>query len=268
MGEGQSVSDVLEQPPLSDQVEQIKAIRDTGSLQFHIGSCQFRKQFGKLIWKKLARLAPTRPSEQPIVTAYPIKSTPQRGCVYSGKTHGLRTGPGRLAGPAGAQPPQSSLLAASRQLALLEARSSRHAPWDSTQYAVRGTKYSVRSIRSVQYPARSIQYTQYTVSIRRTGHSVESKDACRMQHAECTVRSYKSQRALCILQSAQSIQCTPLSAHYTVRSGTVHTVHLQIGQYATDSAQHTVHSIISALCAVHSIQLALPSVQHTVCSTQ
>lgn len=188
-----------------------------------------------------------------------------------GKTHGLRTGPGGLAGPAGAQPPQSSLLAASRQLALLEARSSRHTPWDSTQYAVRGTtKYSVRSIRSVQYPARSIQYTQYAVSIRRTGHSVESKDACRMQHAECTVRSYKSQRALCILQSAQSIQCTPLSAHYTMRSVTVHTVHTACSrQYAVrrtqfGSTQQTVHSIQYTAYSAHSMQHS----QCAVCRTQ
>ena len=242
MAEGQSVSDVLEQPPLSDQVEKIKDTRDTGSLQFHIGSCQFRKQFGKLIWKRLARLAPTRPSQQPIVTAYPIKSTPQRGCVYLGKTHGLRTGPGRLAGPAGAQPPQSSLLAASRQLALLEACSSRHTPWDSTQYAVRGTKYNVCSIRNVQYPARSIQYTQYTVSIRRTGHSVESKDACRMQHAECTVRQ-------CTLRAAGNMQCAGHSLEVRNRQCTA---------YSTQHIQNTVCSIVSALCAVHSIQLALP----------
>jgi hypothetical protein len=237
VAEGQSISDVLEQPPLSDQVEKIKDTRDTGSLQFHIGSCQFRKQFGKLIWKRLARLAPTRPSQQPIVTAYPIKSTPQRGCVYLGKTHGLRTGPGRLAGPAGAQPPQSSLLAASRQLALLEACSSRHTPWDSTQYAVRGTKYNVCSIRNVQYPARSIQYTQYTVSIRRTGHSVESKDACRMQHAECTY------------SAAVHTAC---SREYAVRR-------TQFG-----STQQTVHSIQYTAYSEHSMQHS----QCAVCRTQ
>ena len=122
------------------------------------------------------------------------------------------------------------------QLALLEACSSRHTPWDSTQYAVRGTKYSVRSIRSVQYPARSIQYTQYTVSIRRTGHSVESKDACRMQHAECTVRQ-------CTLRAAGNMQCAGHSLAVRNRQCTA---------YSTQHIQNTVCSIVSALCAVHS----------------
>ena len=163
MAEGQSISDVLEQPPLSDQVEQIKDARDTGSLQFHIGSCQFRKQFGKLIWKRLARLAPTRPSQQPIVTAYPIKSTPQRGCVYLGKTHGLRTGPGRLAGPAGAQPPQSSLLAASSSL-----RSSRHAPRGTLPGTVHSTPCAVLNTMCAVYAMCSIQHAVYST------HSTQS----------------------------------------------------------------------------------------------